>query len=422
MIRFFRTFRLGLRSLRLHLLRSFLTGLGIMFGVGSVIAMLAVGEGANYETQQQIKALGSTNIIIKSVKPSDNRQAGEGNQGSVRYGLKYDDAKLIKKTLPKVKVMVQSRDYPKELQYESRIVQGVARGTVPWFPEVASLKMLAGNFFGDLHEKNHTNVCVLTPEIARKLFLHKYPIGKQMKVGLEPFTVIGIIESKTGVKRQDADSTETSVNTIYVPLSTSRVYFGEQIVTRSSGTFSREDVQLHEIQVQVAETQDVMPVAASIRQVLNHNHEDQDYDVIVPLELLLTEEATKKIFKWVLAAIAGISLLVGGIGIMNIMLASVTERTREIGIRRALGAQKRHIVLQFLVETVVLSSLGGMIGVVVGLAFPWVVTTFFDVVTIVKFEWVVMSFGVSALVGMVFGIYPATRAASLDPIEALRHE
>jgi len=420
--RIWRTVLLGLRSLRLHLLRSSLTVIGIMFGVSSVIAMLSVGEGASVEAQAQLKALGSTNIILQSIKPTQNQGGGDGNQRSLVYGLKYNDAEMIRSTLPGVRVTVGARDYPKELQFETRLLQGVVRGTLPWFPKVAHLKMLDGRFFSPVHEKYHSNVCVLTPELARKLFLYKRPIGKMLKIGLEPFTVIGVIESKTGVKKEGREKTRTNVNMLYVPLSASRVYFGEEIVTRQSGSFSRERVELHEIQVQVDDTPSVMPVAASIRQILKHNHREKDYEVIVPLELLKAQERTKRVFKIVLAAIAGISLVVGGIGIMNIMLASVTERTREIGIRRALGAQKRHIVLQFLVETVVLSSLGGLMGIALGLAVPWLVTFFAEMKTVVRPQFVILSYGISALVGLVFGIYPATRAAALDPIEALRHE
>ena len=421
MNRLWRTIILGLRSLRLHLLRSTLTILGIMFGVFSVVAMLAIGEGASYEAQEQIKSLGSTNIILKSVQPIENKEAGDGNQRSVRYGLRYNDASQIQATIPKVSVMVAARDYPKEVAFETRLANATVRGTVPWFPKVANLKMMKGTFLTDLHERDHSNVCVLTPEIARRLFLYIYPIGRVIKIGLEPFTVVGIIQTKTGLVKDGAE-TPTNINTIYVPMSTSRIIFGEEIVTRTSGSFRREDIQLHEVQIRVAEPEDVRPVAASLRTLLKKNHKNNDYEIIVPLELLQQAKETKRIFNIVLGAIAGISLLVGGIGIMNIMLASVTERTREIGIRRALGAQKRHIVLQFLVETVVLSSLGGLIGVALGLLAPFLVTRFFGLTTIVLPEFIALSFGISGLVGVLFGIYPAVRAAGMDPIEALRHE
>ena len=421
MIRIIRTILLGLRSLRLHLLRSILTILGIMFGVSSVIAMLSIGEGASHDAQEQIKALGSTNIILKSVKPIESSTAGEQQDRTVRYGLHYVDAAQIDKSVPGVKVMVQARDYPQEVQYESRIANATIRGTVPWFPKTSNLKMLTGYFLADMHEREAVNVCVLTPDIAARLFAHKDPVGRVIKIGYNPFTVIGVIESKSGVKRDGAE-TQTNVNTIYVPLSTLRVVFGEDIVTRTASSFKRENIELHEIQVQVEALEQVKPVAASLRRLLQKEHPENDYDVIVPLELLASAEKTKRIFNIVLGSVAGISLLVGGIGIMNIMLASVTERTREIGIRRALGAQRRHIVLQFLVETVVLSCMGGIVGLALGILTPLVVTKFTEITTIVKPEFLILSFGISAAVGIIFGIYPARRAAAMDPIEALRHE
>ncbi len=418
-----RTVGLGLRSIKLHFLRSVLTMLGILFGVGSVISMLAFGEGTSQEAQDQIKALGSTNIILKSIKPTDTTSnAGEGQQRTIKYGLKYDDAKIIRDTVPNVKVVVSARDYPKPLRYQQRAVDGRVRGTVPWFPKVSKLKMLQGRFFSDVDERSHDNVCVLTPSVARRLFLHEYPVGKMIKVDYDPFTVIGVIEEKTGVRKDDGAPTATNRNMIYIPLSASRVYLGEQIVDRSSGSMSREDVQLHEIQVQAAEIEDVLPVSESIRRVLAYSHSKKDYEVIVPLELIRAAKESARMYRVFLALIASVSLLVGGIGIMNIMLASVTERTREIGVRRALGAQRKHIISQFLVETITLSSLGGALGVLVGILAPPVIEATMGQRAIVKPEFVILSFGVSALVGVVFGLYPAVRAASLDPIEALRHE
>ncbi|MCB9830928.1 MAG: ABC transporter permease [Planctomycetes bacterium] len=413
---------LGFRSLRAHILRSVLTMLGILFGVGSVIAMLAFGEGTAQEAQEQLKALGSTNIILKSKKPTDTGNQAAGNEASVRFGLRYDDALLISETVPDVKVTVPARDYPKKVQFETRQADAVIRGTVPWFPKVSNLRMIDGAFFGDIHTRDHANVCVLTKEIARSLFSFEYPVGKTIKIDYDPYIVIGVIEEKTGVKKADGGETETNRNIIYIPITSSRVYLGEQIVSRTSGSFIREDVELHEIQVQAREIDDVLPVAASVKRVIEHAHKDKDYDIVVPLELIETQRKQSALFKVFLALIASISLLVGGIGIMNIMLASVTERTREIGIRRALGARKEHIVAQFLVETVTLSSLGGALGVLVGVFTPWIVEVTMHKPAIVRMDSVLLSFSVSALVGIVFGLYPAVRAAGLDPIEALRHE
>jgi putative ABC transport system permease protein len=209
---------------------------------------------------------------------------------------------------------------------------------------------------------------------------------------------------------------------VYIPITTAREWYGETLMKISSGSRDMEKVELHELQVRVDDSAMVRPVAGVVRDILDRRHTKADYDVLVPLELLMRAEATKRIFNIVLGSIAGISLLVGGIGIMNIMLASVTERTREIGIRRALGAKRRDIVVQFLVETVVLSLCGGLAGVALGVTIPAVVTHFSELRTIVQPFFLLLAFSISGLIGIVFGLYPAWRAAQMDPIEALRHE
>jgi putative ABC transport system permease protein len=209
---------------------------------------------------------------------------------------------------------------------------------------------------------------------------------------------------------------------MFIPLATAKTHFGETLIKRRSGSFEAEKVALHEVTIKVENRDAVVDVSLSIKDLLDRNHKKQDYEMTVPLELLKRAERTKQIFNIVLGSIAAISLLVGGIGIMNIMLASVTERTREIGIRRALGAKRRDIVIQFLVETVILSGSGGLLGVVLGIAIPFFVTYFAHMVTIVTFWSPVIAFSISGIVGIVFGIYPAMRAADMDPVEALRHE
>jgi putative ABC transport system permease protein len=213
-----------------------------------------------------------------------------------------------------------------------------------------------------------------------------------------------------------------AVNRMFIPLETAKTRYGETLMKRRAGSFEAERVQLHEVTVKVAELSEVVNVAQSIKSLLERNHRKRDYEIIVPLELLKRAERTKQIFNIVLGSIAAISLLVGGIGIMNIMLATVTERTREIGIRRALGARRRDIVTQFLVEAVLLSAVGGGLGVALGLSIPFAVSRFSGMPTIVTFWSPLLAFTISALVGVVFGLYPALRAAEMDPVEALRHE
>src|SRR5216110_1337871 len=221
---------------------------------------------------------------------------------------------------------------------------------------------------------------------------------------------------------ESQENVKAAADRMFIPLETAKTRYGEILRKVRSGSFEQERVQLHELTVKVATPEQVPAVADAIKEVMERNHKKKDYDILVPLELLKRAERTKQIFNIVLGSIAAISLLVGGIGIMNIMLASVTERTREIGIRRALGAKRRDIITQFLVETVLLSGAGGVMGVLLGITIPWFVSHFAGMKTIITFWSPVVAFTISALVGVVFGLYPARRAAQMDPVEALRHE
>ncbi|MDX1951165.1 MAG: ABC transporter permease [Verrucomicrobiota bacterium] len=421
-----RMLRLGIKSLWLHRLRSLLTVLGIVFGVCSVIAMLAIGEGASYEAQEQIKSLGSQNIIVRSVKPPEEQKVSNNNNQSfvLDYGITFADVSRIQATIPGVTVVVPGRimrEYVWNVRYR---VDSEIMGTVPWYPEMRNHKVAKGRFFTSHENEQRENVCVLAAEMVDKLFPLEEPLGNHVRVGSDYYKVIGIMEPRARHAElgDSGDSKAATLNRLFIPLATARVRFGEILMKRRSGSFESERVQLHEVTVKVESRDDVMHVADSIKQVLERNHKKKDYDVVVPLELLKRAEQTKKIFTIVLGSIAAISLLVGGIGIMNIMLASVTERTREIGIRRALGAKRRDIVIQFLVETVILAAAGGILGVAVGVAIPYIVTYASQMKTIVTFWSPVIAFTISALVGVVFGLYPAMRAAQMDPVEALRHE
>jgi len=226
-------------------------------------------------------------------------------------------------------------------------------------------------------------------------------------------------EPKTEETQENA---KPASHRMFIPIETAKLRYGEVLIRRRSGSFEAERVALHEVTVKVASLEDVTTVADAVKEVLQRNHKKKDYEVVVPLELLRRAERTKEIFNIVLGSIAAISLLVGGIGIMNIMLASVTERTREIGIRRALGARRHDIIAQFLVETVLLSGIGGIMGVLLGIAIPFVVSHAAGMKTIITLWSPFLAFSISGLVGVVFGLYPAFRAANMDPVEALRHE
>ena len=425
-----RTFQLGIKSLLLHKLRSALTMLGIIFGVCSVIAMLAIGEGASYEAQQAIKKLGSNNIILRSIKPSeDNVVRSTGRSFATEYGLTYNDAGRLQTTFAGIQHVLPMRIIRDSVRFNRFNVPSQIIGTHPSYTHITGLEVVRGRFLTRNDEVNTDNICAITVNLANQLFPFQDPLEEEVRIGLDYYRVIGLVREKTTVERRPQSSTSGKSNegqpldnNLYIPLSTARRRFGETLFRRSAGSFEAERVQLHQITVQMADTDAVEAAVPEIEAMLRKFHTKKDYEVIVPLQLLRQAEQTKRIFNIVLGSIAAISLLVGGIGIMNIMLATVTERTREIGVRRALGARKRDIITQFLVETVVLSLGGGLIGVAVGVIVPVVVSHFADMKTIVTMTSLALSFGISGAVGIVFGLYPAKRAADLSPIEALRHE
>jgi putative ABC transport system permease protein len=393
----------------------------VLFGVASVIAMLAVGEGASAEAQDQIRRLGSRNVILRSVKPP---QQGDENAEMrvLSYGLTRDDFDRIAETFPGVERAVPILQTPAEVRYGELICLPRVLCTPYEFQAVTRRDLFSGRFLTEADEASRALVCVLGYEVARFLLPFDTAIGKRIKVGEHYLDVVGVLGSRMPVGSVMLDPSSEAGGEVFLPLSTGRAYFGERQTQMRSGSMDIQEVQLHEIIVAVGRDVDVPPVAAACRTMLDRYHGDKDYEVIVPLELLARTEETKRIFNIVLGSIAGISLLVGGIGIMNVMLATVTERTREIGIRRALGAKRKHIVTQFLVETMVLSGAGGVAGVGIGLLIPWIVERTADLETIVKPEAPIIAFSISVLVGIVFGLYPAWRAANMDPVEALRHE
>lgn len=426
---FMRLVRLGLKSLWLHRLRSMLTALGIVFGVCSVIAMLAIGEGASYEAQEQIKSLGSQNIILRSIKPPDEQKVSESAQNSytLDYGLKEVDARRIESTVPGVGIVVPARIVREYVWNVSYRVDSEVVGTTPDFQQIRNQQLREGRFFDAREFADKANVCVVGSSMVERLFPLEAPLGKDIRVGSSYFRVIGVLEDGGGDSVTSGLSVASGVSgtvhsRMYIPLTTARMHYGDILVRRRSGSYESERVELHELTIRVTEPEGVIPVSENVEALLRHTHKKVDYTMIVPLELLNRAEETKRIFNVVLGSIAAISLLVGGIGIMNIMLASVTERTREIGVRRALGAKRADITTQFLVETVILSASGGIIGVIFGVAIPHLVSVFTDMITIVTVSSAVIAFSISAVVGVVFGLYPAKRAAMMNPVEALRHE
>jgi len=418
-----RIVRLGIKSLGQHKLRSLLTLLGIIFGGCSVIAMLAIGEGASQEAQDQIRQLGSQNIIIESVKPPEEEKATANTQWAANYGLTYDDAARLEATVPNARILVPMRVLRKAVRNIDRKVDAEVVGTVTWHPQVARLRLLKGRYFSPIEAAGKENVCVVSNSVAEKLFFLEEPLGKVIRVGSGCYRIIGIAEDKAVKVSEKARKAGQSSNyTVYIPITTAKSRFGELMVKRSSGAFEAERVELHKIIVAVDELEAVEGTALVVQRLLEKFHKKQDYAVVVPLELLRQAKRTKRIFSIVLGSIAAISLLVGGIGIMNIMLATVTERTREIGVRRALGAKRKDIITQFLSETIILSGTGGVVGIIIGIVLPIIISRLTSMRTIITWWSLLLSFSISVAVGIIFGIYPARRAAQMDPIEALRHE
>ena len=418
--RFLQDIQLGVKNLLLHKLRSFLTMLGLVFGVGSVIAMLAVGEGASEVALEQIRKLGSRNIIVTAMKPTSEQGATNVRTMISIYGLLYNDLDNIAATIPTITRMVPV----KSIQQSGRIGQRtldmrIVGTTSDWF-DLVSRPLVAGRTIVESDVNEKCNVVVLTEHGARRLLATEACIGESLRLGSNYYEVIGIVQSEGA--SEGASQTPDQQTDAYIPISVAKEHHGDYFSQMKSGTNIRELVELHQIIIEVNDEKNVEATARAVERNLEISHKKKDYQVNVPLTLLRQAEETKRTFNVVLGAIAGISLLVGGIGIMNIMLASVTERTREIGIRRAIGAKQRQIVAQFLIETVVLSFSGGLIGICLGITIPWLIENLAKMPTIVNLSSLVLSLGISVSVGIIFGIYPAFRAARLDPIVALRHE
>jgi putative ABC transport system permease protein len=415
----------------MHKLRSTLTALGIIFGVSSVISMLAIGEGASQETQAVIARLGSTNLIIETVAPPKVRADSGQTDRMNSYGLTYKDAESIQNTLKDVEVVVPIREIDQEARYHNRKVGIKIVGSIPWYTEISPLEVVHGRFLSSIDLHQQLSVCVVDEQLVSGLFGFVDPLGKDIQIQGNSFKVVGVAGAQPLAGKDDIDndmpsasgSESAATGNIYLPLSTAKSRFTEITASFSGGKQSLERVQLQKITVKVKSIEQVLPMRDILDTLLARLHEDKkDYRIVVPLELLRQAKRTQRIFSIVLGSIAAISLLVGGIGIMNIMLATVSERTREIGIRRALGAKKRDIIIQFLSETLILTFSGGILGIALGSLLPLLVTRFGHMPTVITISSLILSFGISGLVGVVFGLYPAYRAANMDPIESLRHE
>lgn len=445
-------FDIAIEAIQRNKLRAFLTSLGIIFGVASVIAMLAIGTGAQQEILAQMQLLGTNNVIIQPVVQQmegdlANLQEEEGSQNKFSPGINLQDLMSIKEVVPEIQLLSPEIVFETSFIRNGRMRTGKVVGVSKDYFEISNFKLQSGSHFNEQQFENATSVCIIGADVRAKFFAGDDPIGKKIKVGSIWLTVVGVLEKKElstenieslGIRNFNLD--------IYTPATTILLRFKNRgLITKddldptAGGGFGRvimfggpneeeEETsenyhQLDKVIVTVSDSKYSASVADIISRMLKRRHNGVvDFEIIVPEQLLQQEQRTKRIFNIVLSSIASISLIVGGIGIMNIMLASVVERYREIGVRMAVGAQKRDIELQFLTEALAISVTGGVIGIILGMAFSTVIEISAEIATIVTPGSIIISFGVALLIGVIFGYFPAKRAAQQDPVHALRHE
>jgi len=435
------TIRLGIANLRLHKLRSFLTALGIILGVAAVICMVSIGEGSKQEALRQIEQLGARNIIVKSQRPPETQQQGQQRSFVVNYGLTWNDLRIIEENFSDEARIVALKEVGAEIIRGSTKQTSQAFGVDPELAEVANLRVERGRYLTDGDNTERAMVCVIGSEVARQFFPLDDPLDNTIRVDDKALRIVGVMAPVGLAGGAGSALVGRDLNfDVHLPLQTARYVFGDTVVRRTSGSFNAAEVHVSELYMTAPAREAVIGLAQRMQRVLETRREGtSDVSMVVPFELLENAERAALRGTLMLMAIAGISLLVGGIGIMNIMLATVTERTREIGIRRALGATRRHIVWQFLVETSVLSLIGGLIGVGLGvgisLLLGWAVPMLPNLPIVGRFipsdaslptqlAWwsVVVAMTVAVLTGLIFGLYPARKAARQDPIVALRHD
>jgi putative ABC transport system permease protein len=414
----------ALRNLMRHKLRSLLTALGIIFGIASVISMVSAGEGARREILEQIKELGTSNIIVNAKKPptEQNTKKQEGNF-LLRYGLTFHDLRQIQETLPAVVDALPVHDVKDWLWWQSRRLEARIRGVTPRYFDCLHLVPILGRILDEDDEKARSRVCVVRTRVLREARYVGDPLKLQLKIGREYYRVVGVLPDFASKNPDRAIlGIDDRALEVYVPFETVVDRLGLTKGTQESGSYELSRVELHQIVCTIDKEENVTAAARGIQAILGKLHDKRDYEVAVPVELLQSRAQAQRTFDIVLPVIAGIALLVGGIGILNIMLASVTERTREIGIRRAIGASRFDITLQFLIETVTLALVGGLLGVLLGIAGVYGIERFTDWKPVITPGAVLLSLGISCCTGIVFGIYPARRAAMMDPVRALRAE
>ncbi|MDX9880980.1 MAG: ABC transporter permease [Prolixibacteraceae bacterium] len=446
-IRYFHDILIAIEAIFANKVKSMLTALGIIFGVAAVISMLAIGNGAEQEILEQIKMVGVNNIIItpSTVEPDsengNSAAAGEGQEGGRKFskGLTLPDAHAITEVIPTVAKISPVISYNYSVIIDGKSKPVVLEGVGGSYFDIFNIQLEEGTRFNGVQEQNGLPVCIIGNNIKNEFFKQEDPVGKPIKVGQIWLTVIGVVERRDfTASASDEMGISSSDNKIFIPAQTLLMRFKNRGIIRAdeveransrmsarnqaaTDNTKKDYNQLSKIIVQVKETEDLAPTANLIKRMLLRRHSGlYDFEVTIPELLLKQQQRTKNIFNIVLGAIAGISLIVGGIGIMNIMLASVLERIREIGVRQAVGASQKDIIAQFLAESTLISIAGGVIGILLGVALSRAITIIFDIKTIVSVFSVLVAFGVSALVGISFGYLPAKKAAEKDPVESLR--
>ena len=415
--------RVALLDLALHKFRSALATLGIIFGVASVEAMMSISAGAERETLARIAALGVDNIIVRSVKPSKSettaQQQEQQRQRIAEYGLLRRDLEHLRLTFPGVRYAVGMRNTRIDLYSSSGKLQpGLSViATEPDYLKVTRSQISRGRFLCYLDDDRFSQVCVVGKEAARKLFAYNDPMAQSVRVGDTWFKVVGVLENAAAAREAGGDDIN---NYVFIPLATARAEYGDLSINRQAGSFEMTKIQLDGIAMQLEDSDLVLPASRRLEGYLKQTHKQKDFELLIPLELMRQKAATQRIFTIVTASIASISLLIGGIGIMNIMLANVSERRQEIGTRRAIGATRKDILVQFVLESATLTSLGGIVGVAVGYGLASVVSRAAGWPTSMTWESAALGLAVACGAGILFGLWPAYQAAKVNPIEALR--
>ena len=393
--------------------RSFLTMLGIIFGTASVITMVSIGEGTKKQAIAKYQDLGVTNVIIRDKDLTETEL--EEVRMKFSKGLSIQDAMIIKEIVPDVVDVAPQSETKLEAKYADKSSKVTVIGITPSVMQVLNYHIINGQFINDDHYTQQLKVCILGATVARELLGYEEPVGQNVKLGDQWFEVIGVLQTKALFTETVGELAARDLNNdVYIPLTT----FNKRIPRENR--FSSEIKQLT---VKLGSSENLMQSSVVMRSILNRHHfNNDDFSIIVPYELLKQEEKERRIYNLLLAAIAAISLVVGGIGIMNIMLASVMERTSEIGIRRAIGGRKIDIMSQFVTEAVIMSLSGGLIGVILGISLSLGISLLTEIKTSITLYSIFIAFGFSVIVGITFGYLPAKTAANLKPIESIRHE